>query len=379
MSKRQRWDIFCTVVDNYGDIGVTWRLARQLATEYNLAVRLWVDDLKRFAKIAPALDPKRDRQFLSQVEIQRWRTPFTQTATADVVIEAFACDLPEAYIAMMAVQSPKPLWINLEYLSAESWVEEHHSLASPHPRLALTKYFYFPGFTAHSGGLIREADLFATRDAFQQNARLEWWRKLGADPAPDALTVSLFAYPNAPVASLLKTWSNSATPIFCALPDTPLAAAIAQALGVDAIRPGTSIVRGNLTLAGIPFLAQTDYDRLLWACDLNFVRGEDSFVRAQWAAKPFVWQIYPQQDAAHEAKLEAFIACYTPQGRLRAGAAELADFWRAWNGQGDPGVAWPAFAAALPSLNAHAQQWAVAQSGLPDLTANLVRFSQKPL
>ncbi|WP_187492385.1 elongation factor P maturation arginine rhamnosyltransferase EarP, partial [Pantoea agglomerans] len=22
------WDIFCTVVDNYGDIGVTWRLAR---------------------------------------------------------------------------------------------------------------------------------------------------------------------------------------------------------------------------------------------------------------------------------------------------------------------------------------------------------------
>lgn len=371
MSKRQRWDIFCTVVDNYGDIGVTWRLARQLATEYNLAVRLWVDDLERFAKIAPTLDPKQDRQFLSQVEIQRWRTPFTQTTAADVVIEAFACVLPEAYIAMMAAQSPKPLWINLEYLSAESWVAEHHSLASPHPRLALTKYFYFPGFTAHTGGLVREADLFATRDAFQENVRQEWWRKLGADPAPDALKVSLFAYPNAPVASLLKAWSNSPTPIFCALPDTPLADVVAQALEVDAIRAGTSIVRGNLTLAGIPFLAQTDYDRLLWACDLNFVRGEDSFVRAQWAAKPFVWQIYPQHDAAHEAKLEAFITCYK--------AAELADFWRAWNGMGDAGEAWPAFAAALPSLNAHAQQWAVAQSGLPDLAANLVKFSQKPL
>ena len=371
MSKRLRWDIFCTVVDNYGDIGVCWRLARQLANEDDLAVRLWVDDLERFAQIAPALDPKLDRQILNQVEIQRWRKPWIESTPADVVIEAFACDLPEDYIARMAVQSLKPLWINLEYLSAESWVEEHHRQASPHPRLALTKYFYFPGFTAHTGGLIREADLLATRDTFQQNSQKDWWRKMGADPAPDALKVSLFAYPNAPVASLLKAWSQSATPIFCALPDTPLAAAIAPALGVDAIRAGTPIVRGNLTVAGIPFLAQTDYDRLLWACDLNFVRGEDSFVRAQWAAKPFVWQIYPQHDAAHEAKLEAFITCY--------GASALADFWRAWNGQGDPGEAWPAFAAALPALGAHARQWAVAQSGLPDLAANLVKFSQKPL
>ena len=27
---RVTWDIFCSVVDNFGDIGVTWRLARQL-------------------------------------------------------------------------------------------------------------------------------------------------------------------------------------------------------------------------------------------------------------------------------------------------------------------------------------------------------------
>ena len=379
MSKRRRWDIFCTVVDNYGDIGVCWRLACQLAKEYDLAVRLWVDDLERFAQIAPALDPKLDRQILNQVEIQRWRKPWIESTTADVVIEAFACDLPEDYIARMAVQSLKPLWINLEYLSAESWVEEHHSLASPHPRLPLTKYFYFSGFTAHTGGLIREAGLLAARDAFQQNSQKDWWRKMGADPVPDALKVSLFAYPSAPGAPLLQAWSNSDTPIFCALPETPLASAIAQALGVGPIRAGTNIVRGNLTLAGIPFLAQTDYDRLLWACDLNFVRGEDSFVRAQWAAKPFVWQIYPQHDAAHEAKLEAFITCYTPEGRLRAGAAALADFWRAWNGQGDPGEAWSALAAALPALGAHARQWAVAQSRLPGLAANLVKFSQKPL
>ena len=45
------WDIFCTVVDNYGDIGVCWRLARQLAAEHGFAVRLWVDDLASFARL----------------------------------------------------------------------------------------------------------------------------------------------------------------------------------------------------------------------------------------------------------------------------------------------------------------------------------------
>jgi len=373
MSTRKRWDIFCTVVDNYGDIGVCWRLARQLAVEHGLTVRLWVDDLESFAKLAPQLDPQQDRQQICHVEIHRWRTPFTETTPADVVIEAFACHLPETYIAAMAAQATQPMWINLEYLSAEDWVEDHHSLASPHPRLPLTKYFYFPGFSANTGGLIREAGLLATRDAFQNNpsAHTEWWRGLDTEPAPNALKISLFAYPTAPIAPLLQAWIHSGTPIFCALPETPLSAAIAQALKVDPIRAGTHIVRGNLTLVGIPFLAQETYDRLLWACDLNFVRGEDSFVRAQWAAKPFVWQIYPQHDAAHEAKLEAFIACY--------GAPELAGQWRAWNGQGDPAAAWPAFAAALPDLASHARQWAAAQAKLPDLAANLVKFSQNPL
>ncbi len=379
MNTRQRWDIFCHVVDHYGDIGVCWRLARQLAVEYGLTVRLWVDDLQSFAKLAPQIDPQRDRQQLDGVDIQRWRTPFNETTPAEVVIEAFACQLPDSYIASMVAQTTPPLWINLEYLSAEDWVDDHHCLASPHPRLPLTKYFYFPGFSAKTGGLIREAGLIAARDAFQRGAHTEWWRGLGANPTQNALKVSLFAYPTAPVAPLLQAWIRSITPVFCVLPETPLCATVAQVLEAGSIRAGTRIVRGNLTLLGIPFQSQDAYDRLLWACDLNFVRGEDSFVRALWAAKPLVWQIYPQHDAAHEAKLEAFITRYTPEGRLRAGAAALTDFWRAWNGRGDLAAAWPAFAAALPDLAAQAKAWAVAQSRQPDLAANLVKFSQNPL
>ncbi|MBY0444112.1 MAG: elongation factor P maturation arginine rhamnosyltransferase EarP, partial [Burkholderiales bacterium] len=43
MNNTVRWDIFCRVIDNYGDIGVCWRLARQLSFEHGFAVRLMVD------------------------------------------------------------------------------------------------------------------------------------------------------------------------------------------------------------------------------------------------------------------------------------------------------------------------------------------------
>jgi len=383
MKPRTHWDIFCNVVDNYGDIGVCWRLARQLAGEHQLAVRLWVDDLASFAKLAPELDPKRASQNLNEVEIRHWVAPFPDTAPAEVVIEAFACTLPENYIAAMAGQSPKPLWINLEYLSAEPWVGDYHGLPSPHPSLALTKYFFFPGFSQHSGGLIREAGLAAARDAFQNDteAQAAWWRGLGVTPQPGTLKLSLFAYPHAPIAPLLAAWADSPTPILCCVPETPLSAAVAAALGTAALTPGQGIRRGNLTLLGLPFLSQPAYDRLLWACDLNFVRGEDSFVRAQWAARPLIWNIYPQLDAVHQEKLEAFLALYC---RAAPETLALAELWRAWNGlsaelSNQLAAAWPAFAASLPALSRHARRWAEGLARQTDLAAQLVKFSQKPL
>jgi uncharacterized repeat protein (TIGR03837 family) len=381
MARHKRWDIFCTVVDNYGDIGVCWRLARQLAAEYGLHVRLWVDDLASFAQLAPALDPTRDAQSLCGVEIRRWLTPFAATTPAEVVIEAFACEVPAVYVAAMALQDPKPLWINLEYLSAEAWVEDHHGLPSPHPQLPLTKYFFFPGFTEKTGGLLREAELITARSAFQNDAQEQaiGWRSIGVEPVPRALTVSLFAYPTAPLAPLLAAWIASPMPIICLVPDTPLATIIGTALGYDRLKPGQRIIRGTLTLVGVPFLAQPEYDKLLWACDLNFVRGEDSFVRAQWAAKPFVWHIYPQSDAVHRVKLEAFIAHYC-QGAPAPLAQALAAFWRAWNtADGEIAAAWPLFAAALPQLADHARHWAARRAMHPDLATQLVKFSRNPL
>ncbi|MDX1269967.1 MAG: elongation factor P maturation arginine rhamnosyltransferase EarP, partial [Oceanisphaera sp.] len=125
---RPTWDIFCSVVDNYGDIGVTWRLARQLVAEHDAAVRLWVDDLLAFAHLCPEADVRAAQQCRQGVDICHWPAPWLPVEAADVVIEAFACELPTAYVAAMAQRARPSLWLNLEYLSAEDWVGGCHGL-----------------------------------------------------------------------------------------------------------------------------------------------------------------------------------------------------------------------------------------------------------
>lgn len=368
---KRHWDIFCAVVDNYGDIGVCWRLARQLAAEHGLTVRLWVDDLAPLSRLCPEALADAESQCLQGVEVRCWLPDFPPVAPAQVVIEAFACNLPETYLAAMAEAPEKPLWINLEYLSAEDWVEGCHRMASPHPRLALTKHFFFPGFSANTGGLLRERDYDARRAAFDPVA---FRCTLGLLPAePEALTISLFGYENPGLAELLSAWAGGERPVHCLLPEGRL---LPQALAFFGAAEGRLLRQGRLTLQVLSFLPQPDYDALLWLCDLNFVRGEDSFVRAQWAAKPFVWHIYPQEDLHHRIKLQAFLDRYLagiPPGL----AGALAAFWNAWESGAGTDVAWPALEAALPDLGIHAQAWAAGLAGQRDLASALVSFAME--
>ena len=201
-----RWDIFCTVIDNYGDIGVCWRLARQLVAEHGMAVRLWVDDLHRLAPLHPEIDTRLECQQACGVEIRQWEQDFPIVEPADVVIEGFGCTLPMVYEHAMASRAKPPVWINLEYLSAEAWVESCHLLPSPHPYLKLTKYFFFPGFTEGTGSLLREAGLLEAREAFHATAGA-FRATLGLPPAnPNELLVSLFSYDTAPIRELLAQW-----------------------------------------------------------------------------------------------------------------------------------------------------------------------------
>jgi len=384
-------DIFCNVVDNFGDIGVCWRLARQLSNEHGLDVRLWVDDLGSFGKLCPELDATLDAQHCCGVKVLRWTEgafrsyplPLAgeglgERGVADLVIEAFACKLPQSYVEAMAAREPKPVWVNLEYLSAEDWVEGCHKLPSPHPALPLTRYFFFPGFTEKTGGLLLERDLLMRCDAFQADvaAQDRYWRSLGVPQRiAGELRVSLFSYENEAMKTLLGVWEQGGQPVTCMLPEGRSLPQVAAYFGQSARNAGAVWERGQLCVHVLPFVEQERYDELLWACDVNFVRGEDSCVRAQWAARPFIWQIYPQHDRVHLVKLEALLARYTA-GLMPEAAQSVRDLWLAWNGGQDIAAAWTHFLAQREVLTRHGAGWA-RRLGSNNLALNLLDFCRQ--
>lgn len=311
MTSGLRWDIFCRVIDNYGDMGVSWRLARQLAAR-GQTVRLWVDDARALGWMAPHGCPG--------VEVRPWTEPLNLEGLApgDVLVETFGCEIPqtfvELYVRWRAADQRHAAWINLEYLSAEAYVKRSHGLPSPimqGPARGLSKRFFYPGFTPHTGGLLREPELLQRQAAFDRAA---WLGRLGLPLLPDSTYVSLFCYEPAALPELLDLLAHQPRPVQLLVTPGRAAAAV-QACA----RPA------GLALHFLPWLTQDDYDHLLWACDLNFVRGEDSLVRALWAGRPFVWQIYPQHDDAHRAKLAAFLDWLEAPASLRA-------FHQSWNG-----------------------------------------------
>lgn len=346
------WDIFCKVIDNHGDIGVCWRLCVQLAGRGEQA-RLWVDDAAALGWMAPAGNPR--------VQVLRWDAQ-SSAEPGDVVIEAFGCELEPRFQAALAAvarrRGRQPPWINLEYLSADSFAERSHGLPSPvlsGPAAGLTKHFFYPGFTAATGGLLREDGLLERQARFDRAA---WLRGHGIVSIAGARVVSLFCYEPPGLPALLAQLAAAPQPTRLLVTAGRAGAAVRQALQTSA----DELRQSALSISWLPLLTQTDFDHLLWASDLNFVRGEDSLVRALWAGRPFVWQLYPQHDDAHHAKLAAFLDWLQPAPSWRA-------FQYSWNGVGTRSApvepdAWTAGAQA-------ARQRLMLQT---DLVTQLLRF-----
>jgi uncharacterized repeat protein (TIGR03837 family) len=364
MARTQIWDIFCTVIDNHGDLGVCWRLSRQLANAGH-SVRLWVDDASALTWMAPeaagAVESPSAQAALPRIRVLPWNSAsddalLADLPPADVWVEAFGCPLPEAFVAQAVdTRVQAPVWINLEYLSAEVWVPGLHGLPSPvmsGPAKGWTKHFFYPGFAPETGGLLRETDLLARQQRFDRAA---WRQQHASDLAPDGLLISLFCYEPAALSHLLQQLVGTPHHLLVT-PGRPLAA-VQKALRGMTIQPNWS---------ALPYTDQDGFDDMLWACDLNFVRGEDSWVRAIWAGQPFVWQVYPQDDHAHHDKLAAFM------NTVKA-PASWQQAHRAWNGIETS--AWPPLDAAL--LFEWARCARAAQQALllqDDLQSQLCRF-----
>jgi uncharacterized repeat protein (TIGR03837 family) len=347
-----RWDLFCRVVDNFGDVGVCWRLAADLAARGE-RVRLWIDDASALRWMAP--------HGAAGVTVAPWPAGPIADDPGEVVIEAFGCELPAAFVRRMADAVPAPVWINLEYLSAESFAERSHRLASPQAHGAgagLSKWFFYPGYTALTGGLIREPDLLERQRVFDPGA---WLSARGLQAPASERIVSLFCYEQPALPALLERLAEEPTLLLVA---AGLAASQVERL------LGTGLRKGALRAALLPALAQRDYDHLLWASDLNFVRGEDSFARAQWAGKPFVWQIYPQRDGAHVRKLDAFLERFLV-GADAGLAASVSALWGAWNSFSRSIPSWPD----EPTWTARCLQWRAQLLLRADLATQLVGFA----
>ena len=306
-----RYDIFCRVVDNWGDMGVCWRLAADLAAR-GRQVRLWVDDASALAWMAP--------HGASGVEVRPWPDAVPADGVGEAVVETFGCDIPDAFAAALAsLQNTgrrAPPWINLEYLSAEGYVQRSHGLPSPvmsGPGRGLVRWYFYPGFTQRTGGLLREADLPRRQAAFD---RPSWRARHGIGGAQRAIT--LFCYEPPALPGWLDRLAQRADVRLLVTPGRASAAVRAW----QAQRAGAS---PPLSIDHLPPRSQPEFDELLWASDVNCVRGEDSLVRALWAGQPLLWHIYPQHDDAHHAKLDAFLDWLDAPPAVRA-------LHHVWNG-----------------------------------------------
>ncbi len=339
-------------------------------------MRLWIDDARALAWMAPeATRPP-------AVQVLPWTQPLdarllANLPPADVWVEAFGCQIAPEFIAFGARQesargsnhSKLPVWINLEYLSAEPYVERLHGLPSPvlhGPASGWTKWFFYPGFTPATGGLLREDDLDARQAGFDRRA---WLARQGIDWQGEPL-VSLFCYEPPALAAWIARLRQAAGPTRLLVTAGRAAQAVQRVLEDEKPLRRTSNEREQLSISYLPYLSQSAYDELLWACDLNFVRGEDSLVRALWAGQPFVWHIYPQpEDDAHHAKLHAFLDWLRAPASLRA-------FHLGWNGIGTGDLPDADLPAWRDSVRA-ARQRLRAQA---ELCAQLIRFvAQKTL
>lgn len=366
----KRWDIFCKIVDNFGDIGVCWRLAKQLANEHHLNVRLFIDDFAVASKIIPQLASAKSTQCIENIEVLTFEYP--NINPAEVVIETFACGLPAAYLQQMVLA--KSCWINLDYLSAEAWVNDFHAKPSPHPMLPITRHFFFPGFTQATGGLIREKETTEYIRHARTNPNFPLYKGGGSVDSSKVLKVSLFAYPNAPIDALLTALQLHQQAVHLYVTTSSILPNVAQFFGKATLAENETITRGNLTCEILPFLSQPDYDALLRSCDLNFVRGEDSWIRAIWAAKPFIWQPYIQTENTHLLKLEAFIDLYYKSCEQKVLVWKAHRYWLAEHGFGS---ACKNYLNALKNIADFTCQKSAELACQTDLASNLVNFCNK--
>jgi uncharacterized repeat protein (TIGR03837 family) len=332
--------LICKVIDFFGDIGVAWRIAKQLKVDFNVEVHLLIDDLLTAQRLIPSIDISFQKQTIDGIFI--YRCDFTEDSTSlppppKFVFNLFNIDLPHIYKTL--IKRNKSKYIAIEYLSAEPWVDNFHLKPSIDPKSGLIKTFFYPGFTNQTGGLIREKGLFLRRTNFDESKRKKVIQSLGGNP--NLYSISLFYYPIQKIEVFLDAIDHLKKTIQFFIPQYLF----------DLLRLESTYQ--SINIIPYPFLNHDDFDDLLWSCDLNFVRGEDSWIRAIWAGKPFIWQPYIQENNIHLIKLKAFLKRYC-EGCDQDLSEVLIKMHDDWSNNKFNEVLWHSFFKLQPQLEAFA-------------------------
>lgn len=373
-------DMFCRVIDNYGDAGVSWRLAQMLAKEYGWAVRLIIDDAAVLSAIVPTVKSEIRESRAGEVVVCDWlqaeeQSPFEpwNHSAADVVIELFSCRLPDVYEAAIArrVEVEPCAVFALDYLTAEKYAEEGNGLPSPHPRYGYGKTFLFPGFSERTCGINREADLLERmNDVRRRVVRPKLFASFGADPE-HPFTLYFFTYPEMPVENFARLLIADGRPVQILAAPGKASERLRQALEGNPLCDCVRFVQA-------PMVPQDVFDDLLLSCDAALIRGEDSVLRAQLAGIPMIWTLYPQSEDTHLTKLAAFADLYgqslsAPARNAWLGIEEFVN-----NGSTHP-QAWKNWRDCLSDLKSGATDWKKRLFSLPTLAESISKLAENKL
>jgi uncharacterized repeat protein (TIGR03837 family) len=353
-------DILCKVVDNYGDIGVVYRLAKALSDlDPGLRLRLVVDDLAAFRSLAPEIDSAKDVQDFRGWTVVRWDCRWEGFAreAPRYVLECFACGRPDYFEACLFDPGLgfTAHIINVEHLTAEAWADELHLMPSLTRSARVKKWIFMPGFTQNTGGLIidrrfREAaalwhEARAKADVLASKRRsLAEALGLGLEAGAERrYWLSVFSYERdyGPIVADIAAFGRE-RPVLALLASGRSQACFLRAWE-GAGRP-FSVIR-------LPFLPQECWDEMLLACDFNIVRGEETLARAALAGRPFMWQAYLQAGAHHLVKVRAFLERLEPWLDARVFAL-LSGATLAFNERERDEDAWRGTESILPLLRA---------------------------
>ena len=281
-------DIFCQVIDNYGDVGVAYRLAREFKRVYpNKKLRFVINQIEELNLIRKSED----------IEIILYKDISKIENSADLIIESFGCEIPKKYMDK-ALKNSK-LIINLEYFSAEKWVDDFH-LQESFLGGNLKKYFFIPGLSEKSGGILLDNEFLQRKKKVEANKEY-YLEKFGIKEKYD-LIGSVFSYEKNFDSLIEELKKLNKKVILLILSEKT------QKNFIKYFDNGNNY--DKIKFVKLPFFTYDKYEELLALCDFNLVRGEDSFVRALLLGKPFLWHIYPQDENTHIKKLESFLEKY---------------------------------------------------------------------